>query len=93
MDIKPCKVRIDQEHALRYSAMLKVTQRKRSRSRQSNDAIDRSISSHNNVTASTLDTTRWSMTSSISSKRSRHSTGSTTISNNNTANEISSPGM
>jgi hypothetical protein len=72
-DIKPCKVRIDEEHFKRYQDMLKDTQRKRSRSKQTNDAIDRSIVSHNNVTASTLDS-RMSMSSSISSKRSKLST-------------------
>ena len=69
-DIKPCKVRIDPDYAKRYESMLKETQRKRTRSKDSNEAIDRSIASHNNVTASTLDT-RLSTASSISSKRSK----------------------
>ncbi len=72
-DIKPCRVRIDADHANKYKVMLKDTERKRKRSKQTNDAIDRSITSHNNVTASTLDT-HSSMASSISSKRSKVST-------------------
>jgi hypothetical protein len=70
-NIKPCKVRIDAEHASRYSAMLIETERKRGRSLLSNSAIDRSISSHNNITAATLETRRSVGSSTISSKRSR----------------------
>jgi hypothetical protein len=69
-DIKPCKVRIDSDYAKKYLAMLKETERKRRGSRQSHGAIDRSISSHNNITASTLESRR-SNSSTISSKRSK----------------------
>jgi hypothetical protein len=69
MDIKVCKVRIDAEHTKRYSCILKESERKRSRSRENHSAMDRSINSHNNITASTLESSRRSENSTISSKR------------------------
>ena len=70
MDIKVCKVRIDVEHTRRYQYLMKQSERKRTRSRENHGAMDRSINTHNNITASTLESRR-SNNSTISSKKSK----------------------
>jgi hypothetical protein len=86
-DIKPCKVRIDDEHTKKYATFLKQLEKKRTRLHQCNEAIDRSVTSHNHVTASTLETRKSSSSFSLSSKRSKKSndnTGNTTLSSTKT---------
>jgi hypothetical protein len=71
-DIKPCKAKIDEEYIERYRHFATKMERKRTHLLQSLEAIDRSISTHNHVTASALDERR-SFSSSISTKKSKPS--------------------
>ena len=54
-DICPCTARIDSDHVSKYKAFYEVITKKRSRGLKTTDHLDRSMSSHNLITASTLD--------------------------------------
>ena len=57
-DICPCTARIDSDHVSKYKAFYEVITKKRSRGLKTTDHLDRSMSSHNLITASTLDSDR-----------------------------------
>lgn len=70
-DIKPCRARIDKERAMIYAEFQKKTETKRNKKVETATAIERSIVSHNNTAAESLQKRRRSSTNSTPSKSSR----------------------
>ena len=68
-DIKICRVRIDAMHERRYSELLQRSSKKRERYSTSNETIERPIVSHNDKTASILDTKKSSSVTPTAKKR------------------------
>ena len=83
-DIRPCTARIESDHAKKYSLFLEVIAKKRSRAIVTTDHLDRSMSSHNLITATTLDGDRRkkSKGNSNTMNRSSNSTNTAFFTNN-----------
>jgi hypothetical protein len=58
LDIRSCKAQIDQEHQQRYATYLNKSDKKRNLLEMRNKAVDCSMTSHNNITAASLDSNR-----------------------------------
>jgi hypothetical protein len=85
-DIRPCKGRIDDEHTQMYTSLSDKSNRKRDRSRESSERIDRSITAFNTTTAAALEEHRGS-----SSGKKRTPNSSRILSHTFPVTEVHSP--
>lgn len=72
VDIKPCTAYIDKYHSVLYEKLAMKNNKKKSNNEECHDIIDRMITSHNDVTATTLDSSK-----NIGTKRSSSFNSST----------------
>lgn len=71
MNIKPCRAKISNSYMVTYKQIYMKLIKKRDRTAVTNSHLERSIASHNDISAATLDSKRRSLSSTISTKRNK----------------------